>query len=291
MTESFSLHKIYQKEECPFSEADYSYFKFGDTAIAEKFAFQLFEKFIQSFGHQLLNKEEIYLLPSPYFAIPTASNYLCLHFKKHLNRFLFENMRPACKESKIYRQQTYTEDYGNMSFEERIRLIANDTYYIDKKFIENKFCIFIDDIKISGSHEKTILKILNAHQIKGEFLFLYFAELVNSEIHPNIENHYNYFAVKSVQDIIQIIHGEKFKFNTRMIKYILNLNDENFDIILEKISLVQKLELFDLAISNNYHQINTYQPNINKLNANLLWQSTCKKGKEKTSMPQSSPLV
>ena len=99
---------------------------------------------------------EIIILPSPYLSIPTASNFLCYYFKKELNSFLFKNSKKASIESKIYRNQTYVTDYGNLDFEERVKLISNDTYYIDRNFIEGKLCIFVDDIKITGSHEHTV---------------------------------------------------------------------------------------------------------------------------------------
>jgi len=262
MNFSYSLHKIAEKENSPFDEKEYSWFKFGDKFFAEKFAKDLFDGFIKENKAIILSKDEIVILPSPYLSIPTASNFLCYYFKKQLNQFLFENNRKTCIESKIYRNQTYTTDYGNLNFDERVKLIANDTYYIDKSFINNKFCIFVDDIKITGSHEHTINKILNQYHVNGEFVFVYFAELINKEIHPNIENFYNYYAVKNIKDIVEVVNRYSFQFNTRIIKYILNQNEEQFNFLINNIPDDKKKELFHLAISNNYHQIIEYQNNI-----------------------------
>lgn len=262
MNSSYSLYKIIEKNQCPFDANEYSWFKFGDKQYAEKFAKLLFDGFIEKYSEILLSQNEIVILPSPYLSIPTASNFLCLYFKTFLNRFLFDNKRKASIESKIYRNQTYVIDYGNLSFNERVQLIANDTYYIDSNFINDKLCIFVDDIKITGSHEHTVNKILEQYNVKGDFLFVYFAELVNKEIHPNIENHYNYFAVKSVVDIVNLVNRTDFQYNTRVIKYILNLDEGKFDYLIKNISTAKRNELFHLAISNNYHQINEYQQNI-----------------------------
>lgn len=281
MKSSYSLHKIIHENEYPFDANEYSWFKFGDKHYAEKFAGELFEGFIEKYSDLLLSNKEIVILPSPYLSIPTASNFLCHYFKKHLNCFLFKNNRKASVESKIYRNQTYVTDYGNLSFDERLQLISNDTYYIDQKFINDKLCIFVDDIKITGSHEHTVNKILNQYGVKGEFVFVYFAELVNKNIHPKIENHYNYFAIKNLQDIVTIINKNKFQYNTRIIKYILKLDREQFNFLMNNISIAKCDELFHLAISNNYHQISEYQTNINQINNYQLWQSTYKKDKEK----------
>lgn len=263
MNTSFSLHKIHSKDDCPFSEEEYSWFKFGDKQFAKKFAKDLFDEFIKEYSKIILQQEQIIILPSPYLSIPTASNFLCFYFKEELNKYLFTNNKKASLESKIYRNQTYVTDYGNLDFEERVKLISNDTYYIDRNFISGKFCILLDDIKITGSHEHTVNKILNQYNVVGDFIFVYFAELKSKDIHPKIENFYNYFAVKTVDDIINVINRETFQFNTRIIKYILNLNEEEFHHLLNNISKDRIKDLFQLAISNNYHQINEYKNNIN----------------------------
>ena len=169
----------------------------------------------------------------------------------------------ASIESKIYRNQTYVTDYGNLDFNERVNLISNDTYYIDRNFINNKLCIFVDDIKITGSHEHTVNKILNQYEVNGDFIFVYFAELANKDIHPKIENHYNYFDIKNVDDIISVIKSEHFQYNTRIVKFILSLSEDEFGFLINSISSKKSDELFHLAISNNYHQILEYKTNIN----------------------------
>ncbi|WP_445721659.1 phosphoribosyltransferase family protein [Flavobacterium sp.] len=268
MNKSYSLHKILDEEDCPFKPEEYSWFKFGDKYFAKKFAEELFSNFIVEYGETLLNQEEIIILPSPYLSIPTASNFLCYYFKEKINVFLFNNNKKSCLESKIYRNQTYVTDYGNLDFEERVKLISNDTYYIDKEFIKDKFCIFVDDIKITGSHEHTVNKILNQYGVSGEFIFVYFAELINKNIHPRIENYYNYFAVKGIKEIIEVINRETFQFNTRIVKFILSLNFTEFNHLIENISQQRSKELFYLAISNNYHQILEYKENLKSININ-----------------------
>lgn len=268
MNNSYSLHKILEEKEYPFQPEEYSWFKFGDKYYAKKFAEELSSSFIREYGETLLKQEEIVILPSPYLSIPTASNFLCQYFKEKINVFLFNNDKKSCLESKIYRNQTYVTDYGNLDFEERVKLISNDTYYIDREFIRNKFCIFVDDIKITGSHEHTVNKILKQYDVSGEFIFVYFAELINKDIHPSIENFYNYFAVKGINEIIEVVNRDTFQFNTRIVKFILNLSFSEFNHFIKKISKQRSDELFNLAISNNYHQILEYKENLKSININ-----------------------
>ncbi len=265
MENRYSLYKIKDRQKIPFSAQEYSNFKYGDIALAEKFGKELFDGFITENQELILEQEEIILFPSPYFAIPTASDFLCKYFKNNLNRFLYEHCKAACIEAKIHRNQTYVEDYGQMDFEQRVALIANDTYYIDRHFIDGKFCIFLDDIKITGSHEVTVQRILKEYEVNGNFFFVYFAELVNKEINPNIENELNYFAVKTSKDLTDMVQKINFRFNTRIVKKILMMPTEDFENFKMSVSEKVKKRLFDLAVGNNYHLITEYSKNLNQL--------------------------
>lgn len=265
MNKRYSLHKIDSAEEFTFSPAEYSYFKYGDKVYAEKFAKELFEGFISQHEEILDTNKEIVVLPSPYMAIPTASNFLCFYFKKYIDFYLFQKGKKSSVLSKINRNHTYTTDYGNLSFEDRKNLIANDTYYLDKDFLRGKLCIFIDDIKITGSHEYTVNKILDEYDVNADFLFMYYAELTNFDIDPKIENFFNYYTVKDVQDVVKVMSKESFQFNTRIVKYILGLGSSNFDYLTSKIKKHHIDDLLELAISNNYHLIKEYENNINTL--------------------------
>ncbi|MCU7612913.1 phosphoribosyltransferase family protein [Chryseobacterium sp. GMJ5] len=265
MNKRYSLHHIHSAEEFTFSPAEYSYFKYGDKSYAEKFARELFEGFIAQHEEILHTDKEILVLPSPYMAIPTASNFLCFYFKKQLDFYLFQKGKKSSILSKINRNHTYTTDYGTLSFEDRKNLIGNDTYYLDKDFLRGKLCIFIDDIKITGSHEFTVNKILNEFDVQADFLFMYYAELMNFELDPKIENYFNYYAVKNVQDVAEVMLKPSFQFNTRIVKYILGLESSNFEYLTSKIKKEQMNHLLELAISNNYHLIKEYENNINTL--------------------------
>ncbi|CAA7391496.1 phosphoribosyltransferase family protein [Chryseobacterium fistulae] len=271
MNKRYSLHHIHSEDEFTFSPAEYSYFKYGVTSYAEKFAKELFEGFITENSQLLDLNEEIVVLPSPYMAIPTASNFLCFYFKKYLDFYLFQKGKRSSVLSKINRNHTYITDYGNLNFEERKSLISNDTYYIDKDFLRGKVCIFIDDIKITGSHEYTVNKILEQYQVDADFIFLYYAELINFNLDPTIENFFNYYAVKNHEDIIEVMSKSDFQFNTRIVKYILGLESSKFEYLSSKVKREQMDDLLELAISNNYHLIKEYENNINILTQTELY--------------------
>lgn len=269
MKTTYSLHQIVSKDVHPFSPEKYSRFKYGDLIIAKEFGLALADGFIRQHGDLLLKQDEIYILPSPYHSIPTASNFLTRFFKDRINLFLFQHGKKTMVETKIHRNHTYVTDYGNLDFEDRVRLISNDTYRIDTQTINNKFCILVDDIKITGSHELTVERILQENNVQGHFVFVYFAELMNKDIHPNIENYYNYFSMKEITDFVSLIGQKEFQFNTRLIKYLLKTSQKEMLFLLNALPADRIEEIFYLSISNNYHNIAEYKENINLLKLQL----------------------
>ena len=262
MITSFSKYKICSKTETHFDPVLYSQFKFGNGSIAKMFGIELAASFINNFSDLLLSGKEIVAIPSPYNAIPTASNVMTEYFIKELNAFLYENGQPSVMESKIHRYKTYTEDYGNLSFNERINLISTDTYHIDKSFLEGRFCLFIDDIKITGGHEFIIRNLLTAKNIQAESVFVYFAELTSKDIEPSFENYLNYAFVQNMRDVVAVINSPDFVYNTRVIKYILNSGIEEVGLFCKEVPGHKVEMLIDYAISNNYHQIDNYKTTL-----------------------------
>lgn len=263
---SFSAFQLDNDNEFPFSPAEYSRFKHGAINFAEKFGKQLAEKFIQEkLKHEYDGKQQIVVIPSAYSYIPTASFYIQKYFTDELNNYLFLHNYPVVQTAKIYRTVTYREDYGEMSAEDRYSLIKNDKFYLDKDYLDGKLLIFIDDIKITGTHERIIINMLNEYNICNNGYMLYFAELKNKNIPPNIENKLNNYAVKSISDIESIIENETFRFNSRVVKYILNREDLIFDKFVKKQTKSFLEELYFCAIGNEFYKFKVYLRNINEL--------------------------
>jgi len=92
---------------------------------------------------------------------------------------------------------------------------------------------------------------------------LYFAELTNPDIHPNIENYLNYFEVKSIFDLDAIINSGSFCINTRIVKYILNYQHDSFRVFLGNQNKTFITELYNMALGNSYHTMESYLLNLN----------------------------
>jgi len=262
MTISYSLHQINDRHTFGFSPADYSRFKFGDGAVAKTFGHQLARGFISDYLTENPVGGQIVVVSSPYSFIPTATFAMKNHFVFELNHWLAEHDLPVVQETKVHRTVTYKEDYGELSAEQRITLIGNDTFHIDKYFLEGKTLIFLDDIRITGSHERMIMKMVKEYGLKNDIYMLYYAELTNNEIHPNIENYLNYHSVKSIFDLDAIVNDRQFCVNTRLVKYILNYKYHDFCLFIQGQQHDFVTMLYYMAVGNNYHTMESYQRNL-----------------------------
>lgn len=261
----FSGYQVNSATEFDFLPEEYSKFKYGAVNIARKYGYILAEKFISNCLSETYDGKPIVVVPSAYSHIPTASFFMKKYFVDKLNNYLFENNYPVVEETKIHRTVTYREDYGEMSAADRYKLIKGDKFYIDKEFIGDKTLLFLDDIKITGTHEQVIINMLNDYNIANDCYMLYFAELINKDVPPNIENYLNNFYVKGLKEIDAIIKEENFVFNTRVVKFILNTKDEDFDSFIRNHDDHFVKELYYNAIGNEYFKFSSYLRNIKKL--------------------------
>lgn len=267
---NYSLHKITDADNFSFDITDYSKFKYGDDSIAQQFGTSLAKGFIETHLEDLNITKQLVVISSPYCFIPTATFAMKNYFVFILNRWLATNNYPSLQEVKVHRTITYKEDYGALNAEERLKLIGNDSFHIDSSFLKDKVLLFLDDIRITGSHERMMTKMLEEYHLNNDCYLLYFAELVNKDIHPNIENFLNYFAVKSIFDLEGIINSDCFAINTRIVKFILNSEPNVFQVFIENQSLQFINLLYDMAIGNGYHTIDAYMTNLAFIRDNLL---------------------
>lgn len=266
---SYSLHKIHDQDSITFEPADYSKFKYGDNAIARRFGEELARGFINDWLTDHPISKQIVVFSSPFSFIPTATQAMTTSFMNHLNRWLAQNEFPVVQSSKIHRTVTYKEDYGDLDAEQRMKLIGNDRFHIDASFLKDKFLLFLDDIRITGSHERMINRTIGEHNLQNDSCLLYFAQLTNDTIHPRIENYLNNYLVKSIFDLEEIIQGE-LVMNTRLVKFILDSNENDFQLFIQNKPESFLMKLYDLALGNSYHLMESYKPNLLFLGNNLL---------------------
>ncbi|MFA6247860.1 MAG: phosphoribosyltransferase family protein [Mucilaginibacter sp.] len=267
---TYSLHHIHHHSTFGFDAGDYSRFKFGDGAVSKDFGIALADGFISEYLAENPISQQIVVISSPYSFIPTATFAMKNWFVYRLNHWLAEQGLPVVQEAKVHRTITYKEDYGELNAEQRMNLIGNDQFHIDKDFLQGKTLLFLDDIRITGSHERMIMKMVDAYGLDNNIHMLYFAQLINTDIHPNVENYLNYYQVKTIFDLDGIIKSGNFCINTRIVKYILNYSFDSFCMFIENQQADFVEQLYNMALGNGYHTIEAYERNLNFIKKLLL---------------------
>lgn len=246
-----------------FYEA-YSKFKHGSKTQARNFGKQVAKVCDFSTGSKLV------FYAAPCSNIHTASNA----FKDYLLSFCAEQFLSkgiAIKQGNIHRKYSYDDDYGSMTKEERMKAISSDLFTFDKTFInEDEILVFVDDIKITGSHEERIKELLQREGVKNEVIFIYIAQYLGED--PTIEHRLNHHVVDNLKQVNNIIRNEEFIFNTRIVKYILKADIEHFVSFITYQSETFRETLFSLSILNDYHNNDKYKGNFTILR-NLLHKS------------------
>lgn len=267
----FAVHRINCADEPGFSKSEYSRFKYGDHSIVEKFGNNLFNYFINddALVSSLAHKDVI-IYSSPYDFLPTSSYYLTHYFYKKLNEFVLQNkMKCSIRFGKIHRNQTYSQDYGAMNAEQRFELIKNDTYELLSYPDSDELLIFIDDISITGTHQKIIQLLLEKANLSNHAIYLYYGLLDNSEIPADYENELNYAQVRDLNSLLPIINSEGFKLTTRCIKFLLQSKGKDLLRFISEIHSNKRecllREIYQGAVQNKYNDMPEYSGNLELL--------------------------
>ena len=231
----------------------YSQFKHGSGHAALQFGTELAESFFQKFELEIVSNK-IVVMESAYSFIRNASSIMTDHFISCLNFILFKKGLEPVERLKINRSLPYITDYGKLSKEKREELLKADTFSFDSSYVEGKMLLFLDDVYITGSHQRKIEEMLARYAIPTEkVVCLYYMELINSSVDASIESFLNMYSISTIKDLVSLIlaEGNDYKIIVRTIKFLLfktNITD-----FLQVVPLTIRKEIFNLAIGEKYH--------------------------------------
>ena len=258
--QTFIAFTITAKNKGDFDAVRYSRFKYGSTAPGVHFAKKLFNDFDQ----RLFDKDKDYIVySSPYQSIPTATYCMALEFFELLKKRALPCGRTV-KFEKLFRDPTYTVDYGTLTKEERLKLIGQDTFSFIKTPEKDFTLIFLDDVKVTGSHEHVLKNSIKRFDIQNQCILGYYA-IVDPELPAKYEHDINEAAINGIEDLVQISQQLDFAFNTRVIKRLLISEPRDFEFVLASLKDDQLKSMRALAKSNGYHNIGAYKENYKKL--------------------------
>lgn len=264
-----TTHEFCSKEDIAFSVEMYSRMKYGCIASTKLMAKELAATIITHLKANVAPGKTIFLVGAPYKEIPVASTLLAQFTLMRLkdlpqaHDWTFKNFR-------IFREQSYDVDYGKLSQEERDKLISGDKFQCDFTRLENGHVYFIDDILITGSHERNMERMLACKQVEFDHTYTYYAQLVDPECDPGIEAYLNYAFVKEDGSNIStflatVMQGKGLELNTRLCKFLLRLPVKDFRQALTHLdrATISRLELYTYL--NDYNENPNYDGNFGRL--------------------------
>ncbi len=254
--------QLNEHTDCSLLEL-YSKFKFGDKEATHWLANILAETLWEHYQYQLLS-EQIVVIPSPYNFLPNAASMLTKEVVNLLNQQLWKKTDLVLETTIIHRKVNYTLDYGFMGQKEREKLIGNDNFYVNKSFIKDKTLIFIDDIFVTGAHERRLQQLLVDEHINNNCLFAYYGEYTGTnEVFEGklnkwcfeTTNHKEFFTTAAINNNYVIV---------RVVKELLSMDFFDFKEILSEMYKINPNfveQIYNGAIGERYHLIPKYQPN------------------------------
>jgi hypothetical protein len=256
MNKSYSLNVFESLKDLGFDPVDYSHLKFGCDNTAKGFGYRLAEGFFKEHSSVLLANKCV-VIPSPYNYIPNAATIMARYFVDRLNDLLVGASGNHVEYSIIHRKVSYINDYGFLPKEKRAALINNDDFFMNTEFLRDKLLIFVDDVKITGTHEDKLIDIMRVRNIKNDSFFVYFGEYIGKD--PVIESKLNFAGIKDLETYIKYMLLHKTHIIIRPMKFLLGQNINDLIPALSKLPDNIISEIYHGCLNEGYYQLPNYQ--------------------------------
>lgn len=241
---------------------DYSKLKFGDDHVAKKFGYDLAVKYFRHAMGTLTSKRTV-VIPAPYNVVQNAASVMTKHFINKLNELLISANGVVVDTTLFHRKVTYTQDYGKLPAEQRAKFLNNDSFYPNINFIENAHLIFIDDVMITGTHEKKLIETLKEFKLTNSADFLYYCSYKGHR--AEIESELNTAFVSNIRNYLDVANDPQHNTIVRPIKYVLSLPEQEFTYFLANARKQHLVEVVNGALAEGYFKIPAYQKNLTAL--------------------------
>lgn len=252
----FAVHEFRSADTASFSPVEYSRLKFGCDKAAKKFGYELATTFFNAHSDSLLANDCV-VISSPYNFIPNAATVMTQHFINKMNELLVTASGKGLEYTIIHRKVSYINDYGFLSKEKRRGLIDNDEFHLNRDFIKGKLLIFIDDVRITGTHENKLKEIMERDGVENQAFFIYYASYQGNV--PSVEASLNFAAVSCIDDYLEMTKEEDHHVIIRPIKYILGQTKAVLKQIVPQFTNAFLDKVYYGCLAEGYYKIPNYQ--------------------------------
>jgi hypothetical protein len=210
----------------PFSPARYSRYKYGSVAAAETFARALGAAFCEA-HRELALAPRLLMASSPYAHVPAAATALARGLQPVLNAARAANRLDPVPLLRVDRIAASAGDYGTLSAQARdLHMAANVLSFrrFPPEQVRGAHLLVVDDVRVTGAHQRCLMRASEAMPFAAR-TFLYIAAFPGQPggcFDPAQEDALNHAAVKTLDQLAEIVEAEDFTWNVRVCKFTLS---------------------------------------------------------------------
>ncbi|HVI69742.1 MAG TPA: phosphoribosyltransferase family protein [Magnetospirillaceae bacterium] len=240
-----------------FNAGKYSRFKHGDNEVAAAYAGEMAD-LLESQVLPQANDAPVVVTASAYRLVPTAARsvaqmmYTVLLKRGH-----------KIDAGRIHRPVLTNGDYAGMSEAERRLVMNSNGVYIDYDLFVRRHVVVIDDIRITGNHERSIVELFRDVPILS-LTHTYVVQMdPDVAADPKVEEELNQWWVKGLDQLIELIVGDsEYTFNARTVKMILEAASTDLTAFLRLLTNEQLEQLYRGVIGDGYNRMSAYNGNF-----------------------------
>ena len=239
----------------PFDLSHYSEFKYGRRDVAEQFGAAMAQLLVGHFAGILQSNEQIVVIGTPYKRVPNAARMLAIAAERHLRAAGFPTTY-----SYIYQHRLAEGDYSTLPAHLREQRNRQKKRYVDPDDFAEKHVVVIDDVRITGSIERSIMALLgNIPVLSTTIVNLVRLDPEVAASQPHLESKLNHHSVTGLHDLLRLMATpEQFTLTTRAVKYILQAGPTEMMRFLEQLDPARVMELYEAVVDEGYDLMACY---------------------------------
>lgn len=239
-----------------FDSHAYSRFKYGWHQQAHWYGEDLTRMLLSHpIADHFRDKQPVVVSASAYKRLSTAAQFVASTIETRLR---WTQQYPV-HAARIHRAQLTEGDYGTMTIAERQYWMSNNGLSVDTALFNDRHVVIVDDVRITGSHEKAIWRLLADLPIRS-VTNLYVVDLDSdlAKRDPTIEDRMNHAAIRNLSDLYRLMQEESYVPTARTVKFVLSRPLDSVKTFLERIE-GSDLRLLHLGVlDDGYYSMDTY---------------------------------
>ena len=247
----------------PFDLHAYSRFKYGYLPPASEYGAGL-AALIADVLLDMAGNEPIVIVSAPYKYLPTASEAIARVLCYELSHQAVLDGREPPVLVPFHKAAPGDSSYAHSSERERERQLQTLGLHLDESLIPGSHVLVVDDIRITGAAQRASAAYLEP-LMPASIWYLQAASLPEEvgRRHPSLENDLNSTIPPVLVEIAAYARGGALQLNTRLLRFILECeNEEEFWNFMEISSLTFLREIHQAGVGSGQVYYEKYRRNL-----------------------------